>query len=232
MSRHSPPNPFGPGLFRFLRALARNNNRNWFQQRKERYEAEVREPALDFIRLMAGPVLRISPHLTAIDKRVGGSLMRVHRDTRFSNNKLPYKTNVGIQFRHEAGKDVHAPGLYLHVEPGRCFLGCGMWRPDSESLRAVREAIVDDPRGWKRVRDGKRFRDAWAPGGASLKRAPRGYDESHEMIEDLRRTDHIAFCELSDPEIVAADLVTEVTSRFRRAAPYLRWQAEALGLPF
>jgi uncharacterized protein (TIGR02453 family) len=232
MVRVKDPNPFGPGLLKFLRALKRNNDRAWFQAHKEDYEAEVREPALMFIRIMAHHVRGISPHLTAIDKRVGGSLMRVHRDVRFSKSKLPYKTNVGIQFRHEAGKDVHAPGLYFHVEPGRVFLGCGMWRPDPDSLRAVREAIVEDPKRWARVRDAKRFRESWGLGGASLKRAPRGCPVDHPMIEDLKRTDHMAFTEFPDRMVVHPNLIETVAGLYRKSAAYLRWQAQALDLPF
>jgi uncharacterized protein (TIGR02453 family) len=232
MARGKDPNPFGPGLLKFLRNLERNNNRAWFDAHKTQYEDEVREPALMFIRIMARHVHKISPHLTARDKRVGGSLMRIHRDVRFSKSKLPYKTNVGIQFRHEAGKYVHAPGLYFHIEPGRIFLGCGMWRPDPDALRAVREAIYGGPKNWKRVRDAKSLREVWHVGGESLKRAPRGYPEDHPMIEDLKRKDHIVFCELPDKTLTSAGLVDNVGARFRRAAPYLRWQANALGLAF
>lgn len=232
MAKRIDPNPFGPGLLKFLRALSRNNDRDWFQAHRDDYEAEVREPALMFIRIMERHVRRVSPHLTAKDSRVGGSLMRIHRDVRFSKDKRPYKTNLGIQFRHEAGKDVHAPGLYFHVEPRRVFLGCGMWRPDRDSLRAVRDAIAGDPAGWRRVRDAKRFREAWQLGGESLKRAPRGYAEDHPMIEDLKRTDHIAFCEFPDEIVVDAKLIERVAGRFRKSAGYLRWQARALGLEF
>lgn len=225
-------NPFGPGLFKFLRQLQRNNDRAWFQANKERYESEVREPALQFIRLMAPHLRRISPHLRAVDKRVGGSLMRVHRDVRFSKNKLPYKTNVGIQFRHEEGKDVHAPGLYFHVEPGNVFLGAGMWRPAGPALKSVREAIAADPAKWRRVRDAKRFVQVWQLSGGALKRAPRDYPAEHPMIEDLKRTDHIAMCNLPDSVVTSADLIPFVAGRFRRASGYMRWQAEALELAF
>ena len=121
---------FTPETFRFLTELALNNSRTWFEANKARYEALVREPALAFIR-GAGPHLRkISRHLVASDRKIGGSLMRVHRDVRFSRDKSPYKTNVGIQFRHEVGKDVHAPGLYVHIAPDECFLGAGVWHPE------------------------------------------------------------------------------------------------------
>ena len=224
--------PFGPGLLRFLRDLEANNNRNWFQANRDRYEDEVREPALEFIRAFAPHLQKISPYMVAIDKKVGGSLMRVHRDVRFSKSKLPYKTNVGIQFRHVEGKDVHAPGLYFHIDPKEIFLGVGMWHPAPEALHAVRQAILDNPRSWKRVRDGKRFGEAWHLGGQSLKRPPRGYPADHAMIEDLKRTDHIAFCSVRKSDLLRLDLVAWIAGRFRLTQDYLGWQAEVLGLPF
>ena len=119
---------FEKRTLRFLEELQANNNRDWFGENKARYEDDVLDVALRFIISMQDPLADIAPRFTAVPTRVGGSLMRVYRDTRFSPNKLPYKTNVGIQFRHEDGKDVHAPGYYVHVEPGESFIGAGMWR--------------------------------------------------------------------------------------------------------
>ena len=113
---------FSPTLFQFLKQLARNNNRAWFTENKARYETEVREPSLAFIRAFRPRLKKISEYFTAIDRRSDGSLMRVYRDTRFHGAGEPYKTNVGIQFRHEFGRDIHAPGFYVHLEPGACFL--------------------------------------------------------------------------------------------------------------
>ena len=228
----SEPNPFGKGLIRFLRELDRNNDRAWFEANRERYETDVREPALAFVRSMARHVEAVSPRLTASDRKVGGSLMRIHRDVRFSRDKRPYKTNVGIQFRHADGRDVHAPGLYVHVDPGSVFLGAGLWRPATPALRAIRKAIDEDPKGWLRVRDGKTFRRSWSPAGDSLARAPRGVRPDHPMIEDLRRKDHIAVCDLSAADVVRPDLVPLVARRFREARPYMAWLAAAIGLPF
>jgi len=226
------PNPFGRGLLRFLDELRANNNAGWFNANKERYESEVREPALQFIRIMEAPLRKISPHLVAADRKVGGSLMRIYRDVRFSKDKTPYKTNLGIQFRHEQGKDVHAPGLYFHVDPDDVFLGAGMWRPETAALAAVRTAIDEDPRAWKRARDAKRFTGTWKLGGDSLKRAPRGYAEDHPLIVDLKRKDHIAVCNLPRRQVTAPDLVAQVADRFRHARGYMAFQATALGLPF
>jgi uncharacterized protein (TIGR02453 family) len=224
--------PFGPGLIKFLRELDRNNNRNWFEKNKQRYEDDVREPAREFIRAMAPQVERISSHLTVSDRKVGGSMMRIYRDVRFSLDKRPYKTNLGIQFRHEAGKDVHAPGLYFHVDPKTVFLGAGMWHPDGPSLTAVRRAIDEDPNGWKRIRDGKRFSAMWKLSGDSLKRPPRGHAADHPMIEDLKRKDFIAVCDLTEKDVTRTDLVKFVGERFDRSRDFLAWLAEAIELPF
>jgi len=231
MAARSTQAPFGPGLMKFLKELAANNRREWFDAHKDRYEAEVREPALALIRDFAPRLERISPYFVASDKKVGGSLMRIHRDVRFSKDKSPYKTNVGIQFRHESGKDVHAPGYYLHIEPSGCFLGAGMWHPESGALRAVREAIAADPAAWKKVRDGKAFRTRWDLAGDSLKRPPKGFDPEHAMIEDLKRKDHIAVADVDPKMLTSPDLLKHLAEQFRAAKPYMAFQAAALGLP-
>ena len=140
---------FQPTLFEFLEELADNNNRPWFQENKGRYEREVLEPALAFIRAFQPRLQRISPYFVASDRRIGGSLMRVYRDTRFVKDGEPYKTNVGIQFRHELGRDIHAPGFYVHIAPGECFLAVGLWRPEPEPFGQIRQAIAEWPDRWR-----------------------------------------------------------------------------------
>ncbi|MEM9058397.1 MAG: TIGR02453 family protein, partial [Pseudomonadota bacterium] len=145
------PFSFSPSLLTFLRSLRRHNEREWFAANKARYERDVREPALDFIEAMAEPLEAISPHFVAMPKKTGGSLMRPYRDTRFSKDKTPYKTNVGIQFRHALARDVHAPGFYFHIDPDEVFIGVGTWRPEPKALAAIRERIVDRPDEWRKV---------------------------------------------------------------------------------
>ena len=225
-------NPFGRELSKFLSELQKNNTKAWFEKNKARYESEVREPALEFIRAMAPYVHKVSPQLLAIDKKVGGSLMRIHRDVRFSSDKSPYKTNLGIQFRHEEGKDVHAPGLYFHVDPQDVFVGAGMWHPESKALNAVRQSIDADPKAWVRVRDNKAFRADWNFEGESLKTAPRGYPKDHPLIDDLRRKDHIAVVRLKRSDLTRSDLVPYLGGLLAKAKPLMAWQANALGLRF
>ena len=138
---------FAPALFAFLRELRENNNREWFQANKGRYEADVRDPLLRFIADFALPLHELSTHFVADPRPVGGSLFRIYRDVRFSKDKSPYKTQAAAHFRHERGKDVHAPGFYLHLEPDDVFAGAGIWHPDMKSLTKIRDAIVANPAG-------------------------------------------------------------------------------------
>lgn len=222
---------FPLGLLHFLEDLSRHNHKKWFDANKARYESEVREPALAFIAAMERPLRRVSPHFVASAKKVGGSLMRIHRDVRFGRDKTPYKTNVGVQFRHEVGKDVHAPGFYLHIATDECFLGAGVWRPDAPALAAIRERIAEEPARWKRTRDTRRFRERWSLAGDSLTRAPRGYDPDHPCVEDLKRKDHIAVMPLDHDDLFAPDLVERVADALASTRRYVGFLCDALGLP-
>lgn len=232
MNRMSQTNPFGPSLLTFLRELDRNNTRTWFERNKHRYEAEVREPALEFIRLMVPRIQKISKHLVASDKKVGGSLMRVHRDVRFSRDKRPYKTNLGIQFRHAAGKDVHAPGFYFHVDPKSVFLGAGMWHPEPDALASIRDAIVDDPKAYRAALRAKALKAGFALEGESLTRAPKGYDPEHPLIDALRLKDHIAVLNLKTKDATRPDLVDYVAGQLAATKPFMAFLTKAVGLPF
>lgn len=170
-----------------IKELAKNTDRHWFDQNRQRYEDEVREPAFDYIRSMEQPIADISPHILVTAKKTGGSLMRVFRDIRFSKDKSPYKTNIGIQFRHAAGKDVHAPGFYLNIAPGEIFLAAGIWSPDNPTLHNVRTLIDEYPQEWKTImRKIKARNSGFDLHGESLKRAPKGFASDHPLLEDLK----------------------------------------------
>lgn len=219
-------------LFQFLEELGVNNNRPWFQENKARYDRDVLEPSLAFIRAFGPKLKKISPLFTAEDRRVGGSLMRVYRDTRFGSDKTPYKTNVGIQFRHEMGRDVHAPGLYVHIAPEECFLAVGAWRPDAAALKAVREAIVERPDVWKRAVRGKRFRETFELTGESLKRPPRDFPADHPLVEDLKRKSFIGIRNVTEGDVLDPEFLDDVAKSFTAARPFMRFLCEALGIPF
>jgi len=223
--------PIPPALFDFLRELRENNDRACFQANRGRYLADVRDPMLDFIAAFAEPLGEISPHFRADPRAHGGSLFRIHRDTRFSPDKTPYKTNVGAHFRHAAGKDAHAPGFYLHLEPERCFAGCGIWRPDRDAAARIREAISARPAVWRRV-TGAAFSRAFAMHGESLKRPPRGYSPDHPLIEDLKRKDFAAMAAFPESEAVQPDFPDRFAALARTGGPFVRFLSEAVGVPF
>ncbi|MEN1681360.1 MAG: DUF2461 domain-containing protein [Planctomycetota bacterium] len=223
---------FPLGLLHFLEELSRHNKKPWFDKNKERYEREVREPALEFIAAMEKPLKKISPHFLAQPKKAGGSLMRIHRDIRFSKDKTPYKTNVGIQFRHERGKDVHAPGFYFHIDTEQVFLGAGVWHPESSALAAIRRAIDEDPKRWRRAKSGKAFREHLEQAGDTLKRPPQGYPADHPEIVDLKRKDHFAMGTLSHDDLFDPDVVAKTAAVFKASKPYLAFLCEAVGVEF
>lgn len=223
---------FTKATFKFLDELAANNNRAWFEENKPRYEALVREPALDFIEAMDPVLARFAPCFRAEPRKVGGSLMRVFRDTRFSRDKTPYKTNIGIQFRHQLGKDVHAPGFYLHIATDECFLGAGSWHPESDELGRYRDHIVKKTEKWFAARDDKKFTSQWELWGEGLTRPPRGYAADHPAIEDLKRKDFIAIAPLSVAEVTGTGLVKLAGSRFASAAPFMKFLCEALEIQY
>jgi uncharacterized protein (TIGR02453 family) len=216
----------------FLVELSQDNDRDWFKANQERYESLIREPGRAFVRAMAGPLAKVSAEFTADDRKVGGSLMRPQKDTRFSKGADPYKTNVGIQFRHSAGKDVHAPGFYLHFDPGESFLGAGLWRPEPKVLAAIRKAIDKDPAKWNKVKNGKAFRESFSLAGNSLVRAPKGYSPEHPQIEDLRRKDFIAVCQLSMKDLHSKTLVADTAKRFRACKTWMQYLCDAAGVNF
>src|SRR5919202_3583155 len=136
MATTTKPAIFGEELFEFLADLQANNDREWFSANRRRYEEHLLEPALDFVEAFAPRLEELSPHFRADARASGGSLFRIHRDTRFSKDKSPYKTNVGIHFRHERAKDAHAPGYYLHIGPEDVFAGGGIWHPATDAATA------------------------------------------------------------------------------------------------
>jgi uncharacterized protein (TIGR02453 family) len=223
---------FHPATIEFLEALAANNNREWFKEHKSRYEEQVLDVSLRFIQSMQDPLADIAPRFVALPTRVGGSLMRVYRDTRFSKDKTPYKTNIGIQFRHEAAKDVHAPGYYLHIAPQQVFVGVGMWRPDSEPLRRIRERIAARPTEWRRAIGGRTFARQFVLGGESLVRPPRGFRKDHECIDDIRRKSFIAVRELTVDDCLKPQFQRTVESSFRAGEPFMRFLCKAVGVRF
>ena len=226
------PSPFRPALFAFLRDLARNNNRDWFEANRSRYEKHLLGPAQQFITEFAPRLRSISRHFNADPRPGKGTLFRIYRDVRFSKDKSPYKTWIGIQFRHESARDAHAPGFYLHLEPGHVMAGAGIWHPDTSTTNSIRDAIVENSARWKRVTRGKRFSERFALGGDSLKRPPRGYDPEHPLIEDLRRKDFFGLANLTQKDATSPGFLDLYEQTCRDGGPLMRFLCRAVGVDY
>lgn len=225
-------NPIRPALFLFLGELAANNDRAWFEANRQRYLDDVREPLLRFIADF-GPHLRgISRHMRADPRPVGGSLFRIHRDTRFSRDKRPYKTQAGITFRHAAGRDVHGPIFYLHLEPGNVFAAAGMWMPPADALARIRDAIVARPKVWARVVANLPLDDSHGGFESRLRRPPRGYDPEHPHIEDLKRKSFTVSTGFTEQDATSAAFAERVAAACAAATPLMRFLTKAVELPF
>ena len=223
---------FSPDVFEFLAELKENNTREWFQDNKDRYVSDVKEPLLGFIADFAGPLHAISPNFVADPRPSGGSMFRIYRDVRFSKDKSPYKTHAAAQFRHRAGRDAHAPGFYLHLEPGSVFVGAGSWHPAREALANFRDAIVENPARWRSAVEDPLFVKHHRLGGESLKRPPRGYDPEHPLIDDLKRKDFICVEEFTQAAACKAGFIERIENSCRAAGPFVQFLTEAVDQEF
>ena len=224
---------FSNDFFAFFTDLARNNDREWFAANKDRYRSTVVEPICAFIEAMGPRLANISPHYVADPRPNGGSMFRIYRDVRFSKDKRPYKENAACQFRHEAGKDAHAPGFYVHMAPDGVVYGGGTWKPPKPELERIRHAIADDAAGWRRVVGDKALVDCFgAVKGDGLKRPPRGFDPDHPFIEDIKRQSFFAMRHTDAEEAMHPDFADRVEHAFRSASPLMRFLTKALDTPF
>lgn len=221
-------------LLGFMDELAANNDRDWFKANQPRYEATVREPVREFVRAMAPVLAEHAPSLVANDRKVGGSMMRPQRDTRFSADKTPYKVHVGIQFRHAAGKDVHAPGLYVHLAPDEVFVGLGLYRPASKDLAAIRARIASEGDEWLDIVSDPTLTAVWEQGDRdnTLKRNPRGYDKDHPMGDWLRRKSHILVHHPDRDSLFEPGLPERLGQLLRSGRRHATFLCGALGQPW
>ncbi len=195
---------------------------------KQRYEKALRDPALRFISDFGPRLAKIAPRLAADPRPVGGSMFRIYRDTRFSRDKSPYKTHVGIHFFHESAKAAASvPGFYLHVSPGDSFAAAGIWHPDPVALGRVRDAIATGSPAWKAIKRSKLPIE-----GGSLKRAPKGYAADHPFIDDLKRTDFVTSAMLADDDLCSPKFMSGFAAACRKMTPLVKFVAQSLALPW
>ena len=224
---------FPKDFFAFFRELKANNNRPWFEENKERFKDSVQAPMSQFIEAMAPRLKKISKHFVADPRPNGGSMFRIYRDVRFSKDKRPYKEHAACHFRHEFGKDVHAPGFYMHFAPDEVMFGGGLWMPPPDALGNIREAIAAKPQAWKKILTDKRFSAHFdGVSGEGLSRPPRGFDPDHPFIEDIKRKSFFAMQEGSVKLASTPKIVDEISDTFASASPLMKFLCSAVDVPF
>jgi uncharacterized protein (TIGR02453 family) len=216
---------------RFYTALRRNNNRPWFEAHRETYERHVIAPAKLFVTAMGERLRSIVPGLVAVPA-VNKSIFRINRDTRFSLDPAPYKTNLGLYFWDGARSRMESAGFYVGLEPPDIMLGGGMYVIPDTILGRYRKAVVDPRRGAEIARIVAALRAV--PGctveGTHYKRVPAGYDPAHGNAELLQHKGLYASFEAKVPEeFFSAAFVEYCLERFARAAPLHRWLMKLFG---
>jgi uncharacterized protein (TIGR02453 family) len=228
---------FRPGALTFLRSLARNNKREWFEANRERYETEVKRPLAVLVEEIDARLGEIAPEMIGNPKR---SIFRIYRDVRFSKDKSPYKTNAAAWFYHrDAGhavgtQAVHGgAGFYFQIAPKDCMVAGGIWMPPGEALKTLRMAIAEDPDALTSILKQPAFKRAFGSLSEEsvLKRTPRGFDPDHPGAELLRYKSFTVSRPLTDDEILSPKLPDIVAKRYATMLPLIRWLNRVLGLP-
>jgi uncharacterized protein (TIGR02453 family) len=217
---------FSPGALSFLRALKRNNNREWFKARKARYEELLRAPMLELIERLADDFRTFAPDLVASPKT---SLYRVYRDTRFSADKKPLKTHVAAVFPCRGLPKHQGAGLYLEVSPGWVWVGGGMYAPETAQLQAVREHIAANLQRFRAIVESPGFRRAVGRlDGEQLQRVPRGFAKDHAAAAYLKYRQFLAGREFPATFATSPRFYPGVIHVFQQVAPLTRFLNEPL----
>jgi len=227
---------FTVASLRFLRGLARNNDRAWFEAHRLDFEALIRDPMRELVEEMDVRLARLAPEIVGDPRR---SIFRIHRDVRFSPDKSPYKTHAACWFfhrdaSHRVGQESHGggAGFYFQIAPGNALSGGGIWMPPREALARIRDAIAGRPAAFARTatRPAAARRFGGLDEEGALKRVPRGYQSDHPAASWLRFRSFTLGRALSDSQVLGARLPALLESDFALMLPLVRWLNAALGL--
>jgi uncharacterized protein (TIGR02453 family) len=210
---------FGPDALAFLRSLARNNRREWFQARKDRYDEVVRGPMVAFVDRLAEDLAQWAPDLVATPRV---SIFRIYRDTRFSHDKTPYKTNIAAHFPHRDLPKGECAGLYVEVAPRHVWYGGGMYLPTPRQLAVVRQHLATHHRQFEKLLRAPAFQRTFGQlDGETLQRVPRGYPADHPAARWLRHRQFLAGVEQPAEFATSPAFYKTVSSAFRALAPVI-----------
>lgn len=219
--------PFGPEALAFLRALSRNNDREWFHARKAAYETHLKTPMVRVIERLGTEFRTFAPELMADPKR---SLYRIWRDTRFSEDKRPLKTNVAAVFPHRRGNRHTSAGLYLEIAPRWVFAGGGLYMPEPQALLKIRQRIAETPTAFRTIVESPAVTRIGGLQGETLTRVPRGFSADHPAAGYLKHKQFLAFREWPPDLATSPRFWPELLSVFRAVAPLVAFLNDAIGV--
>jgi uncharacterized protein (TIGR02453 family) len=207
----------------FLKLIKKNNDREWFNAHKERYLSEL-DSVVAFADALLNEMRKHDNIETVSGKK---SLHRIYRDTRFSNDKTPYKTNWSGSFSR-ATKKLRG-GYYFHIESGNSFAGGGFWGPDPKDLKRIREEIAMDSAPLKKILNSKSFKETFGTlMGEQLKSAPQGFTQDHKDIDLLRYKQFLVMRKFSDKEVLSDTFLKELNDTFKKMGPFFNYMSEVL----
>lgn len=213
----------------FLKQLAKNNNKEWFNANRKKYEA-AKEDHLQLVQKILSAFSETDTSLSSLAAK--DCLFRINRDIRFSKDKSPYKTNIGAYINANGKKSMNA-GYYLHVQPGESFVGGGLYQPDAQALKKVRQEIDYNFNEFKSIINNKKFKAVYTKGVSkdgdlSLSRPPKGYDENNPAIEYIKLKSFIAMAPLTDAQLTDKKFVATVVKAFESLHPLIVFLNKAL----
>lgn len=210
----------------FLKQLAKNNNREWFNENKDLYLSSL-ENVHDFLRVLIAKTGVFDKSVVGLEPKK--CLFRIYRDTRFAKDKTPYKTHFGAWISDDI-KDEKA-GYYIHIQPGNSFLAGGIWHPESNRLKNVREEISFEPAKFKKIINNKTFKDNFGEiGGDKLITAPKGFAKDDPMMEYLKFKDLVVDHKINDKQLLSKDCATYCAKIFKSMVPFNEFLNKPLSL--
>lgn len=215
-----------PETIRFLKALKKNNQREWFELNREKY-LFAKEDFFQLVSTALTKMIRMDTTLSALEPKQ--CVFRINRDVRFSKNKAPYKTNFGASFS-KGGKKVQTAGYYFHLEPGACFIAGGFWMPMAPELSKIRQEIDYSFDTFNKIIQNKSFRTSFKELDPSSKlvRPPKGYDIDHPAIEFLKLKNFIVSLPVEDQMVLQPNFVNYLVSEFKKMQPFIHFINSAI----
>ncbi len=209
---------------KFIKDLKKNNNKPWFEKNRKLYE-DAKADFAGFIQKVIDQHGKKDPSIKNIVAK--DCLFRINRDVRFAKDKSPYKSNFGASINKGGRKGENSAGYYFHLEPGESFTGGGIWMPEQESLKKVRQEIDYNLADFKKIVDSKKFKAVYGDLSQhpdyKLSRVPKGYEADNPAAEYLKMKSFVAMISLKDTDLTSKDLVKKTVTAFEALQPLIEF---------